>query len=196
MSSATEDVAKGMQVLRAGELVLEPLVVAHADAMFAVLREPALYRYLDAPAPPSVDHLRCVYARQQRRRSPDGTQTWLNWVVRPGGADPIGFVQATITPARTAWVGFVFSSAHWGHGYAFAAMQAMLAQLDSAYSVTSCFATCDPFACWSGSAFTPTRALTWSATSSPRTICCFRGAAMNRARQPARSSRVVKDLAQ
>jgi ribosomal-protein-alanine N-acetyltransferase len=141
MSSATEDVAKGMQVLRAGELVLEPLVVAHADAMFAVLREPALYRYLDAPAPPSVDHLRCVYARQQRRRSPDGTQTWLNWVVRPVGADPIGFVQATITPARTAWVGFVFSSAHWGHGYAFAAMQAMLAQLDSAYSVTSCFAT-------------------------------------------------------
>ena len=141
MSSPADDVAQGMQVLRAGELVLEPLVVAHAEAMFAVLREPALYRYLDAPAPPSIDHLRSVYARQQGRRSPDGTQTWLNWVVRPDGADPIGFVQATITPARAAWVGFVFSSAHWGRGHAFAAMQAMLAHLDSAYSVTSCFAT-------------------------------------------------------
>jgi ribosomal-protein-alanine N-acetyltransferase len=68
-------------------------------------------------------------------------QTWLNWVVRPGGADPIGFVQATITPARSAWVGFVFSSAHWGHGHAFSSMQAMLTHLDSVYDVACCVAT-------------------------------------------------------
>lgn len=131
----------GMVALMAGELVLEPLVVEHAHAMFEVLREPALYRYLDAPAPPSVDHLRSVYARQQGRRSADGTQIWLNWVVRPAGGDPIGFVQATITAAQTAWVGFVFASAQWGRGHAFAAMQAMLAHLGSVYGVESWLAT-------------------------------------------------------
>ena len=43
-----------MRELRAGELLLEPLRVAHAEAMFKVLREPRLYRYLDYPPPPSV----------------------------------------------------------------------------------------------------------------------------------------------
>jgi ribosomal-protein-alanine N-acetyltransferase len=141
MSSPVHGAAPAMQVLRAGQLVLEPLVVEHAQAMFDVLREPSLYRYLDADPPPSVEYLRGVYARQQARRSPDGKQAWLNWVVRPPGADPIGYVQATITPARTASVGFVFSSAHQGHGHAFAATQAMLAHLESAYGVASFLAT-------------------------------------------------------
>jgi hypothetical protein len=42
VTGAAVDVAQEMQELRAGELVLEPLVVEHAEAMFAVLREPAL----------------------------------------------------------------------------------------------------------------------------------------------------------
>ena len=130
-----------MQPLAVGELVLEPLVVSHAEAMFEVLIEPELYRYLDYPPPPSVEHLRSVYARLEGRKSPDGSELWLNWIVRLQGRAPIGYVQATLTSNKIAWVGFVFSSTYWGLGYATQAVQAMLEHLSSAHGVTCFLAT-------------------------------------------------------
>ena len=71
-----------MQSIDAGELRLEPLTAAHAEAMFEVLVDPEIHRYLDQPAPPSVEHLRDVYERLETRHSRDGRQRWLNWVIR------------------------------------------------------------------------------------------------------------------
>ena len=124
-----------MQALATGGLLLEPLVAAHAGAMFEVLRDPELYRYLDEPAPPSVDHLRQRYARLEARVSPDGSQVWLNWVVRRPDRPPLGYVQATVMLNRTAWVGYVFSARHRGRGYATQACRAILEHLESAYGV-------------------------------------------------------------
>lgn len=118
-----------MQALVAGELVLEPLLAGHAEALFEVLRDPELYRYLDHPPPPSVEHLRAVYAGVEKRLSPDGSQVWLNWVVRRPGQSPLGCVQATVMPNRTAWVGYVFSMQHGGRGHATQAVRAMLEHL-------------------------------------------------------------------
>lgn len=118
-----------MQALAAGELVLEPLVSGHAEAMFEVLSDPALYRYLDHPPPPTVEHLQAVYASVEKRLSPDGSQVWLNWVVRRHGQAPLGYVQATVMPNHTAWVGYVFSVQHWGRGHATQAVRAMLEHL-------------------------------------------------------------------
>lgn len=114
-------------VLRTARLVLEPLTVAHAPAMFSLLGDPLIYTYLDFGPPPSVEHLSRVYAQLETRRSPDGTQEWLNWIIVLDGA-PIGLVQATIS-GDGCEVAYILGSAHWGHGYAFEAMTAMLAQL-------------------------------------------------------------------
>ena len=130
-----------MDALSTTELLLEPLVAAHAEAMFEVLVEPELYRHLDYPPPPSVEHLRGLYTRLESRRSPDGSQHWLNWVVRRPGQSPMGYVQATIDPDRTAWLGFVFSSRHWGRGYALQASQAVLEHLASVFGVARACAT-------------------------------------------------------
>ena len=124
-----------MRALATAELVLEPLVVAHAEAMFEVLSEPGLCRYLDYPAPPSLEHLRSVYAQLEGRKSPDGSQLWLNWVVRRPGEGPMGYVQATVTSHRAAWIGFVFSSKHWGRGHATQAARAVLEHVASAHGV-------------------------------------------------------------
>jgi len=97
--------------------------------MFSLLSDPVLYAYLDFPPPPSLEHLQRVYAQLETRRSPDGTEEWLNWIVFRGG-EAIGVVQATIDPDRSANVAYVFGSAHWGRGYAIEAVTAMLAQLD------------------------------------------------------------------
>ena len=114
-------------MIRTARLVLEPLTVAHAPAMFALLSDPSIYTYLDFGPPPSLEHLQRVYAQLETRRSPDGTEEWLNWIVLCDGA-PIGLVQATIS-AKGCEIAYMFGSAHWGRGYATEAVAAMLAQL-------------------------------------------------------------------
>jgi len=133
--------AMGMQTLKAGSLCLEPMTVAHAEAMFDVLADSEIYRYLDYPAPPSIEHLRDLYARLEKRQSPDCTETWLNWVVRKPGETPMGYVQSTVLPSGDAWVAYVLNSRHWGGGVAHAATQAMMAHLASAYDVKRFMAT-------------------------------------------------------
>ena len=70
-----------MRTLQTARLTLEPQCAVHAAAMFAVLSDPAIYEYENAP-PASVDALRARYAFLEGRRSPDGSQQWLNWVAR------------------------------------------------------------------------------------------------------------------
>jgi len=130
-----------METITTPELVLEPLGVSHAEAMFELLSDPAIYPYLDYPPPPSVDHLRGVYAQLEARRSPEGDEAWLNWVIRPHGRALVGYVQATVASNRQAYVAYILASKHWGHGYAQKAMQPMLEHLTSVYGVERCLAT-------------------------------------------------------
>ncbi|MEO8524075.1 MAG: GNAT family N-acetyltransferase [Caldimonas sp.] len=130
-----------METLAAGSLVLEPLVVAHAEAMFELLSDPEIHRYLDHPPPPSIGHLRGVYGRLESRQSPDGRQRWLNWVLRSPAGSLLGYVQATVTERADAWVAYILSRQHWGGGHAAAAMQAMLEHLKTANEVRRFLAT-------------------------------------------------------
>lgn len=124
-----------MRTLTIGDLVLEPLCAHHAETMFTILNEPGLHRYLDQAPPPSLEHLRGVYLLLEDRTSPDGSQHWLNWVVRPAGQAPIGYVQATITANRSAWLGYVISTRHWGRGHATQAVQAVIDHAVARYRV-------------------------------------------------------------
>ncbi|MBM7805931.1 RimJ/RimL family protein N-acetyltransferase [Geodermatophilus bullaregiensis] len=78
-------------------LRLEPLAAAHAAELHPVLADPALYAFTGG-APPTLAGLRARHARQLAGASPDGSQGWLDWVLRlrdTGAA--AGFVQATLT---------------------------------------------------------------------------------------------------
>lgn len=130
-----------LPTLTAGQLVLEPLTAAHAEQMFEVLADREIYRHLDYSPPPSVEHLRDVYTRLESRRSPDGSQLWLNWVVRVNGRAPAGYVQATVISPRSAWIAYVLSSKYWGFGHAHAATRAMIDHLAAAYGIDRYLAT-------------------------------------------------------
>lgn len=71
-----------MRTLRAPGLVLEPLVVAHAAELYALLADPALYTYLDYGPPGDVARVAWTYQQLEARQSPDGREQWLNWAVR------------------------------------------------------------------------------------------------------------------
>jgi [ribosomal protein S5]-alanine N-acetyltransferase len=123
-----------MRTVETTALTLEPLSVRHAAEMFAVLADPAIYEYENEP-PASLDALRRRYAALESRRSPDGREVWLNWVIRlPSGA-AIGYVQATVFPDRRAAIAYELGSAWWGRGLARRAVEAMLAELVSQHGV-------------------------------------------------------------
>jgi ribosomal-protein-alanine N-acetyltransferase len=128
-----------MRAIDAGNLALEPQVASHAQEMFDVLRDPALYEYENEP-PPSLDWLRERFTKLESRRSPDDREHWLNWVIRLPSAELAGFVQATVHPDGRAAIAYVLASRHWGRGLASQAVQAMIAELVERYPVRGLFA--------------------------------------------------------
>jgi [ribosomal protein S5]-alanine N-acetyltransferase len=123
-----------MRRLCAALCTLEPQVEAHATEMFEVLSDPAIYQF-EGEAPPSLEALAAGFARKEGRRSPDGTEIWLNWVVRQPSGEAAGYVQATVMPGGHAYVGYEFASRFWRRGIATDALATVFAELASAYGV-------------------------------------------------------------
>ena len=116
-------------------LTLEPQRATHAEAMFEVLCDPAIYEHENAP-PKSLQFLRERYAKLESRRSVDGRELWLNWVLceRSAGA-LIGYVQATVRPDGHALVAYELASAHWGRGLGSEAVAALIDELRLQFGV-------------------------------------------------------------
>lgn len=123
-----------MRVLVASHCVLEPQVEAHAPEMFEVLGDPAIYGFENAP-PESLPALARRYRALESRGSPDGSEQWLNWVVRLPGGSLAGYVQATVLPTGVAFVAYELGSRHWRQGIGSSAVRAMLGELAGAYGV-------------------------------------------------------------
>lgn len=129
----------GMRAVAAPGLTLEPQTAAHAEEMFAVLSDPAIYEYENEP-PPSLEWLRTRFTKLESRRSPDGGEAWLNWVIRlPTGA-LAGYVQATVQANGCASIAYELSSAYWGRGLATRSAGAMIGELEGRYGVSDVFA--------------------------------------------------------
>lgn len=136
--------SRRMITIESAALRLEPLVAAHAEEMFAPMSAAAIYDLMPGQPPASVGELRRRYRRLEKRRSADGSQRWLNWVIRLRSGHCAGFVQATIHPGFTADFAFVLAPEHWGHGLAFEACRHVLPHLAEGFGVRTLFATVDP----------------------------------------------------
>ena len=123
-----------MRIIKTASLTLEPQTITHADEMFIVLNDPAIYAFENAP-PQSLEWLRTRFAKLESRQSPDGQEQWLNWVARLPTTQLIGYVQATVRPNGCAAIAYVFSSTYWGRGLAREAVDAMMAELGAQYQV-------------------------------------------------------------
>lgn len=128
-----------MRIIKAGPLTLEPQTESHAEEMFRVLSDPAIYEYENEP-PASVEWLRARYGKLESRSSADGRERWLNWVIRMDDVGLIGYIQATVHDDGSAGIAYEMASAHWGRGLARRATEAMLSELAGHYGVTTFFA--------------------------------------------------------
>lgn len=126
---------RGMHPISAPPLLLEPLTVGHAREMFAVLSDPAIYEFENEP-PASDAALAQRYAILEGRRSQDGRETWLNWVIRLPSGQLAGYTQATVLPSGVACVAYEIASRYWRQGIGSTAVAAMLAELRARYAVS------------------------------------------------------------
>ncbi len=102
--------------------------------MFVVLSDPAIYEFENAP-PASLAWLTQRFTKLASRRSADGTEQWLNWVVRLPSGELAGYVQATVTNEAFAYVAYEFASQYWRRGIGSAAVGAVLDELAANYAV-------------------------------------------------------------
>jgi len=123
-----------MRVVETAGLTLEPQTAAHAEAMFVVLSDPAIYEHENEP-PSSLEWLRTRFAKLETRTSADGREQWLNWVIRLPTDDLIGYVQATVYADGRAAIAYELASAYWGRGLAHEAVGAMMNELVERYGV-------------------------------------------------------------
>ena len=128
-----------MRTIKTATLTLEPQVAAHAEAMFAVLSDPAIYEFENAP-PSSPEWLRTRFTKLETRQSADGQEQWLNWVIRLPSHELIGYVQATVRNDGSALIAYELGSVFWGRGLGREAVSAMVSELVSQYDTRELWA--------------------------------------------------------
>jgi [ribosomal protein S5]-alanine N-acetyltransferase len=130
-------------ILETSRLLLEPINEHHAEHLFRVLADPAIYTFIPQESP-ELEDLRERYRRLRTRRSPDGTELWLNWAVRIKNSAPyLGYVQATLGHEQKGDFAYVLGSAFWKQGYATEACQRVLEFLFETYPITEISANVD-----------------------------------------------------
>jgi tRNA(adenine34) deaminase len=129
-ADAPFDPELGRHNLRTARLILEPVVAAHADAMWEVLNESATAQPGRDLPPPSREWLASHYAQLERRVSPGGATAQLLWAMREtGSGNYVGWAQAEAHADGSAEVGCEVVAPSRGQGLAAEAMRAVLDEL-------------------------------------------------------------------
>jgi [ribosomal protein S5]-alanine N-acetyltransferase len=130
------------RVLSTDRLTLEPIVSIHARRLFKHLKDDRLYRF-HGGQPASEAQLKRRFETWLARKSPDGSQSWLNYALKRKEDDAyVGWVQATIA-GNVATIGYDIFAEHWRHGYAREACTELIHSLFHEHGVSCVVAVVD-----------------------------------------------------
>jgi RimJ/RimL family protein N-acetyltransferase len=131
-------------LLETPRLMLEPLLPSHAAQLSPYLQDAALYSFIPQEPPASLEAVEARYRRLAARRSPAGTEVWLNWAARLRDADDyVGTFQATVLADTTALLAYMIFTPFQRRGYAREGGAAVLACLARDWGVTTVAAEID-----------------------------------------------------
>jgi RimJ/RimL family protein N-acetyltransferase len=114
-------------------LVLRPVQIDHAAALWEALRDPAIYTWISRAPPAALADMRTRFAGIEAPIVAGRDDQWLNWTVWTRDADAaIGMVEATVPPSNIVSIAYMFAPRIWGHGYASEAVAAALEAMSRA----------------------------------------------------------------
>lgn len=132
------------KVLTTNRLDLEPLVSSHADATFADWSDPGLYGFIPTDPPANVAALRERYQQLESRRSPDGEEVWLNWMIRVRATGRyVGLVEVSVDRWGSAYLAYFVFAPEQRRGIATEACQRVIAYLRDECGATRVVAEMD-----------------------------------------------------
>lgn len=115
--------------LETSRLHLEPITEQHSEELWELFRDPELHHFVPFE-PISLEKQRERCAKWAKRRSPDGTEIWLNWAARERTSGQImAHFQAGVKENGTASIGYVVARAFQGKGLATEGVQAVFSYL-------------------------------------------------------------------
>ncbi len=115
--------------LKTSRLLLEPILETHAEDLCELFCDPELHSFIPSE-PQSVEKQRERCARWSKRRSPDGSEIWLNWVARDKYTDQaVGHFQVSIKQDGVAAIGYLVGKAHQNKGLSTEALEVIFAYL-------------------------------------------------------------------
>jgi [ribosomal protein S5]-alanine N-acetyltransferase len=134
MNVTTPDVETTLETER---LILEPLRVAHAAEMFTLLQDARIFTFIPHDSPRHIGEVEARLARLETRRSPDGGEQWLNWIVRTKSDRAcVGRVEATLRRSGAAHIAYEIAPDRWGLGYGTEACARMIRALFDDFGVS------------------------------------------------------------
>lgn len=93
--------------LKTERLTLEPITEAHAKELCEFFSDPELHHFVPFE-PPTLEQQKERCMKWAARRSPDGTELWLNWAARDKASGHIAaHIQAGMKEDRIASIGYV-----------------------------------------------------------------------------------------
>lgn len=130
--------------LETPRLVLEPLTLDHAISLLIGLQHCNLYRFIPQDPPHSLEELAERFRRLAARRSPDGSEGWLNWALRLAGTSTfVGTAQATVQLDKSAFIAYMIFAPFQRMGYGKEALGRVLQHLQKDYSIDRIIAEID-----------------------------------------------------
>jgi RimJ/RimL family protein N-acetyltransferase len=110
-------------------LRLAPLMATDAKVMFPILSDRELYSFTGDEPPKSESTLETRYRKLESRKSPDGSELWLNWLVSLGeNSVSMGYIQTTVSESH-ADIAWLIGLKWQGNGYASEAATALVTWL-------------------------------------------------------------------
>lgn len=119
------------ETIKTERLVLIPLKAIHAESMFPGLSDLPSYDFTPDMPYKDVTALEERYRRLESRRSPDGREAWLNWVISSAATQELlGYVQFTVKPVEhRALVAYFVFTPHRQSGIASEAIRASMLEV-------------------------------------------------------------------
>jgi RimJ/RimL family protein N-acetyltransferase len=116
-------------------LILEPIHEAHAEELWKLFEDPELHQFVPFDSE-SLEKQKQRCARWAKRRSPDGEELWLNWIVRDKNTgEAVAHLQSGMKTTGVASIGYVVARKYQGQGIATEGLKAIFSYLRESLGV-------------------------------------------------------------